>query len=114
MKLIKPKYIYKNVKSADAVSLNLLELGITNVVLVVDSNINNYMIKEIVKSLQTDLNVLLTFSYDGGEPQTVELDVFLTNISKYEFHAIIGVGGGSTFDFTKAASVLHKKDVIVD
>jgi alcohol dehydrogenase len=114
MKLIKPKYIYKNVKSADAVSLNLLELGITNVVLVVDSNINNYMIKEIVKSLQTDLNVLLTFSYDGGEPQTVELDVFLTNISKYEFHAIIGVGGGSTLDFTKAASVLHKKDVIVD
>jgi len=114
MKLIKPKYVYKNVKSADAVSLNLLELGITSVILVVDSNINNYIIKEIVKSLQADLNVILIFSYEGGEPQTVELDTFLRNISKYEFQAIIGVGGGSTLDFTKAASVLHKKDVLVD
>jgi alcohol dehydrogenase len=114
MNLIKPKYIYKNVKSAEAVSLNLLELGITSVILVVDSNINNYMIKEIIKSLQEDLNVILIFGYEGGEPQTVELDIFLTNISKYDFHAIIGVGGGSTLDFTKAASVLHKKDVIVD
>jgi alcohol dehydrogenase len=114
MKLIKPKNIYKNVKSADAISLNLLELGITSVILVVDSNINNYMIKEIIKSLQADLNVILIFDYEGGEPQTVELDIFLTNISKYDFHAIVGVGGGSTLDFTKAASVLHKKDVIVD
>ena len=114
MELIKPKNIYKNVKSADAISLNLLELGITSVVLVVDSNINNYMIKEIIESLQADLNVILIFDYKGGEPQTVELDIFLTNISKYDFHAIIGVGGGSTLDFTKAASVLHKRDVIVD
>jgi len=114
MKLIKPKNVYKNVKSADAISLNLLELGITSVILVVDSNINNYMIKEIIKSLQADLNVILIFDYEGGEPQTVELDIFLTNISKYDFHAIVGVGGGSTLDFTKAASVLHKKDVIVD
>jgi alcohol dehydrogenase class IV len=114
MNLIKPKHLYKNVKSAEAVSLNLLELGITSVVLVVDSNINNYMIKEIIKSLQADLNVILIFGYEGGEPQTVELDIFLTNISKYDFNAIIGVGGGSTLDFTKAASVLHKKDVIVD
>jgi alcohol dehydrogenase len=114
MNLIKPKYVYKNVKSAEAVSLNLLELGIISVILVVDSNINNYMIKEIIKSLQADLNVILIFGYEGGEPQTEELDIFLTNISKYDFHAIIGVGGGSTLDFTKAASVLHKKDVIVD
>lgn len=114
MNLIKPKHLYKNVKSAEAVSLNLLELGITSVILVVDSNINNYMIKEIIKSLQADLNVILIFGYEGGEPQTVELDIFLTNISKYDFNAIIGVGGGSTLDFTKAASVLHKKDVIVD
>ena len=75
---------------------------------------NNYMIKEIIESLQADLNVILIFDYKGGEPQTVELDIFLTNISKYDFHAIIGVGGGSTLDFTKAASVLHKRDVIVD
>ena len=114
MELIKPKNIYKNVKSADAISRNLLELGITSVVLVVDSNINNSMIKEIIESLQADLNVILIFDYKGGEPQTVELDIFLTNISKYDFHAIIGVGGGSTLDFTKAASVLHKRDVIVD
>ena len=114
MELIKPKNIYKNVKSGNAISLNLLELGITSVVLVVDSNINNYMIKEIIESLQADLNVILIFDYKGGEPQTVELDIFLTNISKYDFHAIIGVGGGSTLDFTKAASVLHKRDVIVD
>ena len=48
MKLIKPKYVYKNVKSADAVSLNLLELGITSVVLVVDSNIISAIQSELI------------------------------------------------------------------
>jgi alcohol dehydrogenase class IV len=114
MKLIKPDHVFKNVLSTNTVPKTILKLGITNVIIVIDTNVKNYTLDNLLESFSCNLNVLLLFPYPGGEPTTYELNKFLMKISRIEYQAIIGIGGGSTLDFAKAASVLSSKELNID
>jgi alcohol dehydrogenase class IV len=114
MKLIKPEHVFMNVKSADFVSKKLLKLKIINIIVIIDPNIKNRIIDDLLKSFYINLKVVLQFKYPGGEPKTDDLDHFLSSISGIEYHALVGIGGGSTLDFTKAASVLFEKKLSVE
>ena len=114
MQLIKPEHVFKNVKSANFVSKKLINLKIINIIVVIDINVKNPMLDNLLESLNHNLNVVLLFKYSGGEPKTDDLDKFLSSISGIEYHAIIGIGGGSTLDFTKAASVLSRQNTSIE
>ena len=114
MTLIKPEHVYKNVKSASRIPLNLTKLEIFKIILILDINVRNNMMSKIIESFEQKLNILLIYKYEGGEPQTSQLNLFLKRIHNLSFDAIVGIGGGSTLDFTKAASVLCQKGFDVD
>ncbi len=114
MEILTPKYVYKNIKSADSVAKKILELEISKIIIIVDANIQNRMISELLRTFHLKLNVVKFIEYQGGEPTTEHLNKFLLSISKFDYHAFIGIGGGSTLDFTKAASVLSTKELMQD
>jgi alcohol dehydrogenase class IV len=114
MSLIKPEHVFKNVKSANFVTKKLIRLKIINIIVLMDANVKNLMMNELLDSFHHNLNVVKIFKYSGGEPTTEELDKFLLSISGLDYQALIGIGGGSTLDFTKALSVLSSKDLVKD
>jgi alcohol dehydrogenase class IV len=109
MKLIEPKFVYKNVQTSDFVVDKLIEHGFKRLVLVVDKQLNSRISIELTEKIKSEMEVVNFELYSGTEPQTDDLDCFLEKILKLDFDAILGIGGGSTMDFVKAASVLFGK-----
>lgn len=114
MGILKPKYVYKNIKSADFVARKIVKLEVSKIIIVVDANIRNRMISELLRAFHLKLNVVKLIEYPGGEPTTEYLNKFLLSISELDYHAFVGIGGGSTLDFTKAASVLSTQELMQD
>ena len=104
--MIEPKFVFKNVQCTDFIIDKFREFEIKKVILIYDSNVNNAFVKDFIDSTSKKLNLVYVYQYSGGEPTTTNLDLFLQKIHEYEFDALISIGGGSTLDFAKAASVL--------
>jgi alcohol dehydrogenase class IV len=93
MKLIEPKFVYKNVQTSDFVVDKLIEHGIKRVVLVVDKQLKNRISIELTEKIKSKMEVVNFELYSGTEPQTDDLDCFLEKILKLNFDAILGMAG---------------------
>lgn len=81
-------------------------LGGGRVGMLVDVNLSeNEYVQRLVEALKSDVELKVETS-PGSEPTTAMVDDYAERFAQGRFDSIVGIGGGSTLDLTKAVSVI--------
>ncbi len=84
-------------------------LGGGRVGMLVDVNLSeNEYVQRLVEALKSDVELKVETS-PGSEPTTAMVDDYAERFAQGRFDSIVGIGGGSTLDLTKAVSVIAVK-----
>jgi hydroxyacid-oxoacid transhydrogenase len=88
------------------VGADLVDLGLTNVLLFIDPNLRNLLpVTAALESLEANKIHYTVYDRVAVEPTDQSMNEAIRFASARHYHAIVAVGGGSTLDTAKAANL---------
>ena len=102
------KYTYLDVLEVSDVTRIIDSFGFQKIGLVLDSGVNNLFLDSLVVDFKDQLSIAMEYHNESREPFTTDVDQLVECILTNKVDSLVAIGGGSTLDLAKAASVVAK------